>query len=383
MDATPTDTEKIQISAVPCPEEEARWVRARAKSDRLIQRACKKCPGWCCRVFSLSFSLAKLPGKILEIQQSIRDRQAHIDCLVAMGHLYHGSARPGLHREINLIRDRIAHQEEDLEDLSLWRELLVPVKMSKKFLSNERQRPFKRRDWYYTCKAFDPIKNRCSRYYERRPHACPAFICEDARKGRVPKQKDVYAGQTEQAEQENQQRQLDQLLSKCLLCPSCSSKSICPCASKPFANPMTPKNERPNTSPSPKYPDRTAGGESRASHPSALLCMDLGADSLDQIEIIMALEEDFSIEINEQVCRDNDDMTIKQLAELVERLQSAQEAKNDKKHLTVSCPRCFCQLMPPIEDERNGERECGHCHLPIRWRQLWVCVKDEQRPEPQ
>lgn len=56
------------------------------------------------------------------------------------------------------------------------------------------------------------------------------------------------------------------------------------------------------------------------------MCADLGADSLDAIEIIMQLEVEFGIKIPDADVEDFADMTVKQIIDVVEKRLPAQAA---------------------------------------------------------
>jgi acyl carrier protein len=61
------------------------------------------------------------------------------------------------------------------------------------------------------------------------------------------------------------------------------------------------------------------GCEPAAVHPGALLADDLGADSLDVIELVMAFEDAFGIEVADPEVPDAAETTVQTLVELVDR----------------------------------------------------------------
>lgn len=63
------------------------------------------------------------------------------------------------------------------------------------------------------------------------------------------------------------------------------------------------------------------GAEYKKLTPNTRLVEDLNADSLDKVELVMALEEEFDIEISDQEADDvtDNDATLITLAEFIER----------------------------------------------------------------
>lgn len=66
--------------------------------------------------------------------------------------------------------------------------------------------------------------------------------------------------------------------------------------------------------------------EEGAITPTAALGIDLNADSLDVVEIIMALEDEFKIEIPDSADEDYSTLTVQQVVDRVDELLKANQA---------------------------------------------------------
>ena len=153
---------------------------------RNAQRACKKCPGFCCLTFCLPFSYDAIPAKRDNLKAWVSYLEYQISVLETVNAFYHGGRRPYPAQ----LAERIADYKEGIRDLDIWEHILIPVRMSASFMRSHPEAGVS--EWYFTCHAYNHVSRRCTRYNDR-PNACPKFVCTEGMQGHPPTGDYVFA----------------------------------------------------------------------------------------------------------------------------------------------------------------------------------------------
>jgi Fe-S-cluster containining protein len=190
----PTEVNHIVggINALKAPEEieadAAAWAKTvqerQALEAKNAQKACAKCPGFCCLAFGMACTKAEMRTKLREMRAELQMRLERRERRITLGMLYYGEITVDADHERRM---QFLHME--LKQVKQIHDMVIPLKTTRR-LRHDKFRSRSTR--FYTCKNFLVAERRCG-IYETRPPMCQSFLCETAAQGKVPPVETMFA----------------------------------------------------------------------------------------------------------------------------------------------------------------------------------------------
>lgn len=190
-DATPSSTKSVLHEAVksvkmPSKAMQHKWRMQGLKLPATTSsKACARCPGYCCRVFGLRFTMKTLREDLVKALAAVKECEARPRPRSKVDRVYEAA-----------ILERHRRQVADTQfALDHFHRVKTPplTKAERKddcafFHGGRPQR-------YFTCDQYDKRRRRCKAYASR-PAVCSAYICDEAAKGEVPPAWKMFGGMT-------------------------------------------------------------------------------------------------------------------------------------------------------------------------------------------
>ena len=158
--------------------------KRRAKEARNAQKACSKCPGFCCLAFAMKCTKTEMLLKIREWKQEVAAIKERRERGIVIGVHRYGRARVSINDE-----GKLATLPEEIRQMQMIADMVIPLRITRRLKDQKfRGRPCH----FFTCKHFLVEERRCGNY-ENRPQMCRDFLCDTAAQGTVPKVETMYA----------------------------------------------------------------------------------------------------------------------------------------------------------------------------------------------